>query len=117
MLYDMTGSLTGAMMGGMGLIAQVTLPLPDDLKTWPVSAMLTLVALVSMSIMAYQIKANAESVTATAQSLTALAERTGETNRRLDEVAQKLGRTNDEMAATRIQLQNRPCILHDGQHR
>ena len=110
MLYDMTGSLTGAMLGGLGLVAQVSLPIPDDLKSWPVSAMLTLVALTSMGIMAYQIKANAQSVCDTAKALAQLAEKAGETNRRMDENNSKQGRTNELLADLGTQLRNRPCI-------
>jgi len=114
----------GMAVSGLALLAQAAeLPgLPDGFESWPVTAMLAAIALASMFLCWKVFAANiaqaskaADAAMKQAEALAAMTMATGETNRRLDEVATKLGRTNDEMAATRVQLQNRPCIMHGSQ--
>ncbi len=56
MIQDTGTALYGAVMGTAGILAQVSLPgVPDDLKSWPVTAILGLVILSCLSLIAFQV--------------------------------------------------------------
>jgi len=92
-------ALEGSVISTAGLVAQATLPIPQDLNTWPVTAILGLISLVSLGIVAYQIRGTIK----TAEALTKVAEK---------QMAQE-NDTKELAAQVRnlvIALSGRPCI-------
>jgi hypothetical protein len=58
MISDPGSAIYGAVAGATGILAQVALPgIPDDLKSWPVTAILGLVILSCLSLIAFQVYA------------------------------------------------------------
>ena len=58
MIHDSGSAIYGAVTGAAGIIAQVAMPgVPDDLKSWPVTAILGLVILSCLSLIAFQVYA------------------------------------------------------------
>ena len=56
MIHDSGSAIYGAVMGAAGILAQVSMPgVPDDLKSWPVTAILGLVILSCLSLIAFQV--------------------------------------------------------------
>ena len=106
----------GSMVGMSGIVAQFVAPIPDDLKTWPVTAMLVLLVLVCLGIIAGQTYAAVRSAATAAkayienaQAITALAaeERAGcET---MKEVVLEMRDTNKAVARLCTTLDARPC--------
>ena len=101
----------GLGVSGLGIMAQLVPSVPADLKTWPATAIIGLVALVSMAILAYTIRVNASSAVAIASALATMTQQEGERGRRLDELCSKLGETNDRLLKTNTNLEARPCIM------
>ena len=96
---------------GLGIMAQLVPAVPDDLKSWPATAIIGLVALASMAILAYTIRVNANSAVAIASSLATMTQQEGERGKRMDELCQKLGETNERLLKTNTNLEARPCIM------
>ena len=114
-----TGGI-GMAASGVALFAQAAqMPgLPDGFQSWPVTAMLAFIALASMYLCWKVFSANiaqaskaADSAMKQAEGLATMAATLHETNNRLNEVCGKQAQTNAELAATRVQLENRPCII------
>lgn len=104
-----TATVTG-LMSGIGLVAQQMPGVPDDFKTWPVTAMLALIALASLALAFFTIrglfKLQAEHVKVAmtqAQNAAILNDQIAETNTRLNELCQKQGDLNHELGT-------RPCV-------
>jgi Tfp pilus assembly protein PilE len=87
----------------MGLVAQMAMPIPDDLKTWPVTAMLVLLVIICLAIIAYQSRANSMAMVKAAEALTKMTERLEQSERRSTSIAGNL----DTVVA---ELRARPCI-------
>ena len=110
----------GMLSSGAGILAQATnLPiLPEGFQSWPVTAMLAFIALASMYLCWKVFSANiaqaskaADAAMKQAEGLVTISITLHETNNRLNEVCQKQNQTNTELAGTRVQLENRPCIM------
>jgi hypothetical protein len=58
MIHDSGNAIYGAVMSSAGIVAQLSLPgVPDDMKTWPVTAILGLLLMSCLSLIAYQVYA------------------------------------------------------------
>ena len=114
------GSLSGA-----GLIVSQLPGVPEDLKSWPVTAMLTLLSLSCLALVGFMVRGifkaqqtNADAQIETAKQQGAAVQVHSEMNTRLDELCQKIGDTNTESAKSRTvseamceELKRRPCIM------
>ena len=63
-------AMAGAGISAVGLLAQVTLPVPKDLKSWPVTAIMGLLLLSTLAIIAYQNHMAAKTSLAASQAAT-----------------------------------------------
>ena len=107
----------GLGISGVGIFAQAIPIVPDDLKSWPAVAIVGLIALCSIALLGYTVKAGTKNMTELAGSLGKMTEQERERGRRADELCRKLGETNTQMATTNerlgiidANLKARPCF-------
>jgi hypothetical protein len=90
MIQDTGTALYGAAMSSAGIVAQISLPgVPDDLKTWPVTAILGLLLMSCLSLIAFQVYA------------------AGKASAKAQEAAMKASEASIENAKAMTQLFNR----------
>lgn len=116
-LSDASTALQMAFLGTTGLLAQTTIPFPDDLKTWPVTAMLVLLVLVSLAMCAYKDKVagkvaveSAKAATATASAITMVTEKQANAAKDLHDLIQEMRQNNLVNAQIVATLKARPCL-------
>ena len=102
MIEQTPHALHGAMLSTMGLVAQVTTPIPDDFRTWPITAILGLISLGCLSIVAYQIRGTIK----TADALAKVAERQTSAETDIKELT-------SEVRQLVLALNRRPCIANE----
>lgn len=110
-------AMVGLAVSGFGMVAQVSPSIPQDFKSWPATAMLAFVALMSLALLAYVVKSAAgaasdasKAAVQQAESMSKLATELNQTNMRLNEVAQKQSKTNEIMIEFSATVKSRPCI-------
>lgn len=99
-----------AVLSGAGMVIAQVPGVPDDFKTWPVTAILGLITLVALGCLVLVLKISAKSTLETARALGKMSVQEEERGRRMDELNQKLGATNDIMRDTVTNLRARPCL-------
>ena len=114
-------------VSGVGLVMAQTpgFPIPKDLKTWPIQALLALITLASLTLVGFMVrsrdKRDAAAVAAqleTAKQHGGAVQVQAQTNIRLDELCQKIGDSINEQSKARTvneamcdELHRRPCIM------
>jgi HEAT repeat protein len=108
---------TGYLASTAGILSQVVPSVPEDFKSWPVTAIAGLIALGSMGLNAYVNRlhakvqeSNSEAQVKAAEALGKVGEQQATTNQRLEELGAKLGNTNDRLLEMGTELRSRPCI-------
>jgi hypothetical protein len=100
MTDHITGPLQGAFFSTAGIIAQVSgVPIPDDLKSWPVTAILGLISLGCLGIVAYQIRGTIK----TAETLAKVTEKQTTAEGSVKDLTH-------EVRTLVLELRGRPCI-------
>lgn len=114
-------------LSGLGLIVSQIPGIPADLKSWPVTAMLTLVTLASLALAGFMVRGVFKTQTQAAEAQTRAAVTQGravevqsDMNRRLDELCQKIGDANKESGQQTVALESlnselgkRPCLMRN----
>ena len=102
----------------LGLVIAQVPGVPEDLKTWPVTAMLTLITLASLSLVGFMVRGMLKTLGGVAQQQGAAVQAQNETNKRLDEMCQKIGEQTHESAKGRKvneavceEIKRRPCLI------
>ena len=95
-------SFMGLVSGG-GLIAQALPIVPQDFKTWPVTAMLGFLVLCSLALCFYVMKSTFANQIRATEALVKVTDAQKETNKKLFDVV-------TEMRSTNLNLAGRPCI-------
>ena len=118
MLEHISGPVYGSVGAMSGIVAQLTVPeLPDDFKTWPITAMLVFVLLACLSVIVWQIYTagkiavnTALSVVESAKAIQAMNEKqAGETTAimELAKDCRDTARATSELVAV---IKARPCM-------
>lgn len=116
-------SITGMLTAGFGVLAQtVPLPgIPDDFKTWPVTAIIGFLGLASLALAAYAVKCMMQSTKeatrtaiAQAENMAAVSAKLTETNAKINALVNTQQGTNQIMIATNAELRARPCMIATG---
>jgi long-subunit fatty acid transport protein len=126
MIQDSGNAIYGAVMGTAGILAQVSMPgIPDDLKTWPVTAILGLVIMSCLSLIAFQVyaagKASAKAQEAAmaasqssienARAMTALIAAQNHAAERVVAMTDVIGDLSDNVTKLLVKLDNRKCLV------
>jgi long-subunit fatty acid transport protein len=126
MIHDSGSAIYGAVMGTAGILAQVSMPgLPDDLKSWPVTAILGLVILSCLSLIAFQVyaagKASAKAQEAAmaasqasienAKAMTALIAAQNHAAERVVSMTEVIGDLGTEVRELIVTMRNRKCLV------
>lgn len=111
-------SQAGYITSSFGIVAQQIPAVPDDFKSWPVTAILGLIALAAMMLNAMTHRLHAKSCAdqAAAQKDTAVelgkvTEQLGTTNKLMAEMCQKQGEANTNAATLTAEFRARPCMV------
>jgi uncharacterized membrane protein len=102
MLQHSPPAIQGAMIATTGIIAQVSPMVPEDFKSWPITAILGLITLVCLAIVAYQIRGSIK----TAESLAKVAEKQTAADTQIRELT-------GEIRQLVLEMRGRPCINHN----
>jgi len=95
-------ALHAATLSTAGIVAQVSPVVPDDFKSWPITAILGFITLVCLGIVAYQIRGAIK----TAESLAKVAEKQTAADGQIRELTH-------EIRQLVLELRGRPCINHN----
>lgn len=104
------GGISGALFGLAGLLAQIVPQVPDDWKTWPVTAILGFITLVAIGGIIYTSKAHTNTAIKTAESLAKMAESTASNSSELKDLVIELRESNRTSMAVAVELRSRPCM-------
>jgi hypothetical protein len=102
-MSDLNLAIGTAIAGGSGLLAQALPIVPEDFKTWPVTAMLAFLVLSALGLCFYVMKSTFTNQAAATVALVKVSEAQHETNSKLNDVA-------TEIRGTNLNLASRPCI-------
>ena len=109
---------TGLVTSGMAVLAQALPGVPDDFKSWPITAIIGFLALASLALAAYAMRcmmnaatqANATAVQQAA-TLSTVSQQLSETNDKIGSLVSTQEHTNQVMIATNAELRARPCMI------
>jgi hypothetical protein len=105
---SMDAAYYGAVTGVAGIVAQVSLPIPEDLQSWPVTALL---ALIVLSCLAGRIATRViDSATATASAVAALAAEDRAGAESLRNATTEMREGNKAVLRLCATLEARPCL-------
>lgn len=102
MIMIRIASVSG-MIGGTGLLAQTMPMIPEDLKTWPVTAILGAITLSALALCFFVVRKMFEVQSAATAVNARVCELQVQTNVRLDRLCEALDRTNRNLVG-------RPCM-------
>lgn len=102
---------TTAITGGAVILAQMIPGVPDDFKSWPLTAIGGLLALAGMTVAFLTMKGTQKSLTAIATTMATQAEAQHETNDKLGEMATETRTTNTELRTLSTELRARKCLV------
>lgn len=103
--------LTAGVCGTTLVLAQNIPGVPEDLKSWPVTAIIGLIALTSLVLLFMVIRGTYKSTADASAALAAQNEISKQISKNLDEVAMKLGNLITSMAALVRELRVRKCMV------
>ena len=102
---------SGMLIGGAGIVAQTIPVIPEDFKSWPITAICGFIAVAAMSLKTYETKIQTKAIDKMADRIadvvTGIAvstEQDNERNRRMDETNSKLGNLVTQLATTNERL-------------
>jgi len=109
--------IAGVAFSGFGILAQVALPVPEDLKTWPVTAILGLLLIGCLGIIVYQSYLSNKASTATshaaiesAKVLQGLTDKHTSNTDAIKDLTVELKKSNEKTSELVTIMQTRPCI-------
>ena len=102
---------SAALFGAVGLVAQIVPQVPDDWKSWPVTAILGFITLVAISGIIYTAKAHTTTAIKTAESLAKIAESTNSNTGELKDLVVELREANRTSMSVAVELRARPCMV------
>lgn len=96
------------------VMAQSVPGVPEDLKSWPVTAIIGLIALTALMLLFLVVRGTYKSTSDASAALAAQNEISKQVAKNLDEVAMKLGNLIITMSAFVRELRVRPCLKDTG---
>jgi hypothetical protein len=102
-MFEMKVFTFVGMTSAGGILAQMIPVVPQDFKTWPVTAMLGFLVLCALALCFYVMKSTFANQTRATEALVKVTEAQKETNKKLFDVV-------TEMRDTNINLAGRPCL-------
>jgi len=90
------------MISTAGIVAQVSPLVPDDFKSWPITAILGFITLACLAIVAYQIRGAIK----TAENLAKVAEKQATADTQVRELT-------NEIRQLVLEMRGRPCVNHN----
>ena len=104
-------------LSALGLVAQITAPIPDDLKSWPVTAILGLLLLSMLCVVSWQSYMANKAAIATssaaieqARALQSLTDHQQQNNAAITSLTAELRKNVDSSSELVTIMRNRPCI-------